>query len=34
MLAYDGYSGEDDDESDIGVSGYEICLIDLIKMTV
>jgi hypothetical protein len=31
MLAYDGCSGEEDDESDNGVSGYDMCLINLIQ---
>ena len=31
MLACDGYSGEDDDESDNAGSGYEMCLIHLIE---
>jgi hypothetical protein len=31
MLPYDGYSGEDDDESDNGVSGYEMRLRDSIQ---
>ena len=31
MLAYDGHSGEDYDESDNAGSGYEMCLIDLIQ---
>jgi hypothetical protein len=31
VLAYDGYNDEVDDESDNGVSGHEMYLIDLIQ---